>query len=623
MKKILKRICVFVIFAFVISITNVFALDTEVIRYGGKKSDTFFDAVIDGDYLIAVGESNSPTITGEKEGNQRKHDAIIVKYDQNNSIVWAKNYGAAWTDSFKSVIAISDGYIAVGSKSAYIDGKPDMVVTGSFVKFDKDGNIVWDNYYISSDRTEFLDIEKISSDEYIIIGQKYEGKVSIPIILKIDKTGNIIGEEFSLKELGYEDYDISKIMAVDENNSIVLLYKDDSVILNYNHKTGKIEWNTTYKKEGKLPVFEDVVLTSKGTYLVVGGNNMEATVEGLTEPSQDLAFMVEFDKDGNQIKDSEMIFNKYKQSRFNKILKIKNQYIVIGLVTNLEYTDSEFFEYNNFDVKLFKFDENNQLVSEENLGVKSLYMTYFTMLKQTDSDYFIVFNANNNLLDSQPLGEDDAAIIKVKNVFVEDNEDEDEKTLWERFIEEYKKTELVNLIGSFEKNSINITSTSDSLKIEFSNEKEKTITNFTYKDGIVTYVPASSEEGIISDGIWIANCIYALANLKGYDIELLNSFMDQDRKFTLEEDGVEFEILEYDSGEISGTTFSSFKLDIKNGLKSLSKFEKENDDTIVEKVPVPDTLSNPSVIAIAIGVLLIFGGVILYFGIIKNKLKKS
>lgn len=162
----------------------------------------------------------------------------------------------------------------------------------------------------------------------------------------------------------------------------------------------------------------------------------------------------------------------------------------------------------------------------------------------------------------------------------------EDETLWDKFIEEFKNTEIFKTMEEPETNTVDIESTSDSLKVVLSIGTNSWTTNFKYANGIVTYVPSDNDEDISIDGIWSLNCLYALSNIKGYDFEKVSNWLKEDRQFTLATDGIEFEIKdvieEINSSEAHGigtvTTYSSFKLDIKNGLKTFSNEEDKKDE---------------------------------------------
>lgn len=156
--------------------------------------------------------------------------------------------------------------------------------------------------------------------------------------------------------------------------------------------------------------------------------------------------------------------------------------------------------------------------------------------------------------------------------------------LWEKFVEKYKNTEVLDLFN--ENYNFEVQSTDNSLKVAYSNnEGINGETNFSYENGILTYIPSEDESVKFLESLLVANSLQAIVDLYGYDVEKIDAWVEQDRKFTLAADGIEFEkvtkkdvdgnsTLEYD-------VFNSFKMDIR-GLKS---FETENKPEELKKNP--------------------------------------
>jgi hypothetical protein len=107
------------------------------------------------DGVIAAGKIGELSFGhGDWEGINGKgeEDAIIVKYDNNGNEIWKKNFGGSKTDLYNSVVAITDGVIAVelsqcnsdyefgnGDWTGYIGkGGADAII----IKYDNNGNVV-------------------------------------------------------------------------------------------------------------------------------------------------------------------------------------------------------------------------------------------------------------------------------------------------------------------------------------------------------------------------------------------------------------------------------------------------------------------------------------------------
>jgi len=155
---------------------------------------------------------------------------------------------------------------------------------------------------------------------------------------------------------------------------------------------------------------------------------------------------------------------------------------------------------------------------------------------------------------------------------------------WEEFVAAFKNSELaVSLIDVNEGSTI--VHTEDSLTVTITNLEENVnhVTKFTYDSatGVISYVPfgeVNADNALLAfiDNIWIANTLYALSEVKGYDVEKVDEWMEKLENPTLEKDGISFiekqfihkEESEGVSGSISIDYCTKYELDIVNGLKT-------------------------------------------------------
>ena len=122
-------------------------------NFGGSDEDVFSSVTAISDGCIAVGHSCANSFgNGDWTGVEGKgnRDAIIVKYDHDGNIVWRKNFGGSSDDMFVSVVAASDGIVAVGNSGGNSFNNGDWTgIMGkggndaTMVKFDHDGNVLW------------------------------------------------------------------------------------------------------------------------------------------------------------------------------------------------------------------------------------------------------------------------------------------------------------------------------------------------------------------------------------------------------------------------------------------------------------------------------------------------
>ena len=203
-------------------------------NFGGSGDDSFDSVAVAGDGFVAVGSSDSSSFgSGDWTGVGGKgdRDAIIVKFDTNGNVVWKKNFGGGASNSFITVAASSEGYIAVGNAWENSFGSGDWTGVGGkgkwdavVVKFDTNGNVVWKKNFGGSDSDCFNGVA-VTSDGYVAVGYSFRfdldnllGDLEDAIIVKYDKNGNILWE----KVFGGRGNDgFSSVTAIDGNYIVV------------------------------------------------------------------------------------------------------------------------------------------------------------------------------------------------------------------------------------------------------------------------------------------------------------------------------------------------------------------------------------------------------------------
>ena len=109
----------------------------------------------------------------------------FLKTDSAGKIQWSKFYdqsGGGTDDNVKAIrqLASDSGYIAVGSFD---------LNTGGLTRLDKNGNLLWSNYY--SNVKSFSSLDETSDGGYIVVGTS-SGFVTV--IVKLSATGTVIWE---------------------------------------------------------------------------------------------------------------------------------------------------------------------------------------------------------------------------------------------------------------------------------------------------------------------------------------------------------------------------------------------------------------------------------------------
>ena len=154
-------------------------------NFGGTNWDVLNSVIAVPDGFVAVGFSTGfdkdwggRGITGKGD-----KDATIIKFDNSGSVVWAKNFGGSGEDVFESVIAVPDGFVAVGYSNKFnkdwtakgVSGKGSYDAT--IVKFDNDGSVVWAKNFGGSRSDSFLSVTAVSGG-FVAVGSSEKGSFS-------------------------------------------------------------------------------------------------------------------------------------------------------------------------------------------------------------------------------------------------------------------------------------------------------------------------------------------------------------------------------------------------------------------------------------------------------------
>lgn len=268
-------------------------------NYGGSNEDYFRDITLDQDGYVAVGYSNSTN--GDLQGlNKGSWDAVIVKYNKEGTIVWNKTFGGSYTDYFFSIATTPDGYIAVGQSSSTnqdLQGLNKGSFDGIIVKYDKDGNVIWNHNFGGNMLDRFYHV-KVTEDGYIVVGnagsndQDLQGKnmgLQDAIIVKYDTDGNVVwNQNFGDTQ---NDYFYSVIPA-DTGYVAVGSVEDptnsnlpNASVVKYDHN-GNLVWDTSFGGSGS-DIFYSLENTLGG-YLIVGtSNSTNGNLEGLNKGNYD------------------------------------------------------------------------------------------------------------------------------------------------------------------------------------------------------------------------------------------------------------------------------------------------------------------------------------------------
>lgn len=323
---------------------------------------------------VAVGSNNNNEKYYEK--------AKITKYNDKKEKVFEKLYNKGYNGVFFDVILDQDeNLIAVGSfessEKDHLEGRR----IGLIVKYDKDGNLLYENTFKVLDNTKFTSVE-VMDDSYIVTGQSIYSDMKVgfssdggAFVMKYDKELKLIWKSNygDSKSSSYNDVAIYKnniyVVGVTENNI--------GIISKYNDK-GKLLDTSKYKYTDDLG-FTGIVCYDKHFYVTGGKKNVETTDVD--------AVIVKYERDLDV--DEEVTYEDKGFERFNQVIVDKNNNIVVvGTTAAVNKVDSsESVNVFIHDGLIGKYDKDLEKVSVVRYGDDR--DDYFTDVIVNDGNYLV------------------------------------------------------------------------------------------------------------------------------------------------------------------------------------------------------------------------------------------
>lgn len=323
---------------------------------------------------VAVGSNNNNEKYYEK--------AKITKYNNKKEKIFEKLYNKGYNGVFFDVILDQEeNLIAVGSfessEKDHLEGRR----IGLIVKYDKDGNLLYENTFKVLDNTKFTSVE-VMDDSYIVTGQSIYSDMKVgfssdggAFVMKYDKELKLIWKSNygDSKSSSYNDVAIYKnniyVVGVTENNI--------GIISKYNDK-GKLLDTSKYKYTDDLG-FTGIVCYDKHFYVTGGKKNVETTDVD--------AVIIKYERDLDV--DEEVTYEDKGFERFNQVIVDKNNNIVVvGTTAAVNKVDSsESVNVFIHDGLIGKYDKDLEKVSVVRYGDDR--DDYFTDVIVNDGNYLV------------------------------------------------------------------------------------------------------------------------------------------------------------------------------------------------------------------------------------------
>ena len=162
--KIISFICILVLIVEIVCLIYInFFKPSKSIYFDSINS---FEVVDEG--FLSVGSNNNNENYYEK--------AKITLYDSTSNKTFEKLYNKGYNGAFFGVCEDDDSYIAVGSYESTDEEYEYSVRSALIVKYDKTGEIIYEDTFSVLDDSKFVDV-LVLEDGYLVVGQSiYETK---------------------------------------------------------------------------------------------------------------------------------------------------------------------------------------------------------------------------------------------------------------------------------------------------------------------------------------------------------------------------------------------------------------------------------------------------------------
>ncbi len=245
---------------------------------GGPSNDELFGAIKSTDgFIYTVGDAANSFLGQPHLGN---YDGLVVKFDQDGTVIWARQFGTSVADTLQAIVQTSDGNFVVGGHTQGQVGSDPL--RGGWdawmIKFDADGNVIWNRQFGNNFSEEIYDIVETIDGGLLAVG--YRSDNDDPWhgwVAKFDADGNNIWNQSYSTD---NDSILRDVLKLDNGHFIVSgnTYGtiagntnsggSDAVILEID-EVGQVMWAKMYGTPGD-DFFLDVIPDGQGEYYVLG-----------------------------------------------------------------------------------------------------------------------------------------------------------------------------------------------------------------------------------------------------------------------------------------------------------------------------------------------------------------
>ena len=327
---------------------------------------------------ITTDKANNHYIIGYVENES--FESFILKIDSDGNKLWEKTTNLSpmpWT--FTAIRVDDQGFLyAAGEIKRETDNR---AIDGYIIKFDQNGNKIWDRVFGGSKNESFFSI-KIDGTSLYVGGysQSYDGDIVTDnngredaLVLKLDTDGNFLWHQ----TFGGTNMDKFIEVAIDAEHNIICVghtsSKDrditestygsdrdkDALIVKYT-PAGNVVWHRIFG--GSEPDEFNGVVTDKDANIYLAG--ITSSEDGSfpdvnTSYSYKDGFIMKIDKEGNEVWNH--VIRKNGEEGFNRIyVDAYENYYAIGLTNSRKANNN----HSTLDATLIKFTNTGKLETQ-------------------------------------------------------------------------------------------------------------------------------------------------------------------------------------------------------------------------------------------------------------------
>ncbi len=408
---------------------------TSINTLGGTKNDVL-QAVVktnDGGYVTTghTQSNNGDVINKSNEG----FDFWVLKFSDDNTLVWNKTYGGLGDDRASTIIQTSDnGFAVLGYSKSLENNTVSNTASQDFwlLKLNEAGEVSWQKTFGFSGSDFGTKVIQTSDNGYLLIGvldvSASNGLGNLKIsakkhaggdfwAIKLDASGNLQWSKFYGGSFTEEPKDV---VETTDGNFIIAGATDSNDIDIKNSQgsydfwvikitsTGSLVWEKSYGGS-QIDQARAIVATNDGNFMIVG--DTRSTDKQVTENNGDAdVWLLKIDTNGGVIWQKSIGASAFDVAR--SMVKTKdNNYMIVGSSRSL---DKGFTNNGLNDGLLLNVDNQGNVLWQKTVGGDKIDFLYgITALN--DGSFVAVGESNSNNKDVvSNKGFTDALIIKIE-----------------------------------------------------------------------------------------------------------------------------------------------------------------------------------------------------------------